>query len=295
MGGGLDRKMKLKMIGVAMVAACAAFGQSGVVFRVETRLVELYVTVRDHTGRYVDGLPQDRFQVLDNGQPQTISVFESESTPLSCAVLLDTTGSMAAVLPAVKSSVMHMIDELSADDSVAIYTFSVGLKRLQDFTSDKAAAKQAVLRGRASGQTALFDAISELAKEIEPRKGKKAIIVFTDGDDNASLLNARAAVQRAKKSGVPVYAIAEGDALKSPPLLAEIREIAETTGAKFHEVHKTSNISEVFQDISGDLGHTYLLAYKAPPSTDQKWRTIELAVSGAKGIKVRAKEGYYPE
>jgi VWFA-related protein len=295
MGGGIDGTMKRRTIGVAALALCAAFGQGGVVFRAETRLVELYVTVRDHSGRYVDGLPQDRFQVMDNGQPQPISVFESESTPLSCAVLLDTTGSMAGVLPAVKTSVMHMIDELAVDDSVAIYTFSVGLKRLQDFTSDKAAAKQAVLRGRASGQTALFDAISELAKEIEPRKGKKAIIVFTDGDDNASMLNARSAVQRAKKSGVPVYAIAEGDALKSAPLLAEIREIAETTGAKFHEVHKTSNISEIFQDISVDLGHTYLLAYKAPPSMDQKWRTIELAVSGVKGSKVRAKEGYFPE
>jgi Ca-activated chloride channel family protein len=287
--------MKLRLTGVAAIAVCLAFGQGGAVFRAESRLVELYVTVRDHNGRYVDGLPRDRFQIMDNGQQQFISVFESESTPLSCAILLDTTGSMAGVLPAVKNSIMHMIDELAADDSVAIYTFSVGLKRLQDFTSDKAVAKQAVLRSRASGQTALFDAISELAKEIEPRKGKKAIIVFTDGDDNASMLNARAAVQRAKKSGVPVYAIAEGDALKSAALLTEIREIAETTGAKFHEVRKTSNIAEVFQDISGDLGHTYLLAYKPPPSTDQKWRTIELAVSGGKGIKVRAKEGYFPE
>jgi Ca-activated chloride channel homolog len=291
----MKHPIKARTIGVAAIAVCLAFGQGEVVFRAESRLVELYVTVRDHNGRYVDGLPRDRFQIMDNGEPQSISVFESESTPLSCAVLLDTTGSMAGVLPAVKTSVMHMIDELAADDSVAIYTFSVGLKRLQDFTADKAAAKQAVLRGRASGQTALFDAISELAHEIEPRKGKKAIIVFTDGDDNASTLNARAAVQRAKKAGVPVYAIAEGDALKSKALLTEIREIAETTGAKFHEVHKTSNIGEIFQDISGDLGHTYLLAYKPPTSTDQKWRTIELAVSGVKGLKVRAKEGYFPE
>jgi Ca-activated chloride channel homolog len=286
--------MRKVVIGAAAVAACAAFAQEAI-FRADTRLVEVYATVRDHSGRYLDGLPRDRFQVTDNGEQQPIAVFESDSTPLSCAVLLDTTGSMAEVLPAVKSSVMHMIDQLSADDAVAVYTFSVGLKRLQDFTSDKAAAKQAVLRGRASGQTALFDAISELAKEIQPRKGKKAIIVFTDGDDNASMLNARAAVQRAKKAGVPVYAIAEGAALTSKPLLAEIREIAESTGAKFHEVHKTSNISEVFQDISSDLSHTYLLAYKAPPSADQKWRTIALSVSGEKGIKVRAKEGYFPE
>lgn len=152
-----------------------------------------------------------------------------------------------------------------------------------------------MLRSRAAEATALFDAISELAREIEPRTGKKAIIVFTDGDDNSSTLNARAAVQRAKKAGVPVYAVAEGDALKSGALLREIREIAESTGAKFQQAHRTGDISEICKDISGDLGHTYLLAYKAPPAADQKWRSIALAVSGLKDVKIRAKERYFPE
>jgi len=287
--------MKTSRTAIGVIAAYAAFGQGNTVFRVQTRLVEVYATVWDHKGRYLDGLPQDRFQVKDNGEVQPLLAFESTTAKLSCAILLDTTGSMAAALPIVKNSVMHMIDELMPDDEVGIYTFSVGLKRLQDFTTDKAAAKQAVLRGRASGQTALFDAVSELSREIETRAGKKAIVVFTDGDDNASMLNARSAVQRAKKAGIPVYAIAEGDALQSKTLLAEIKEIAETTGAKFHEARQTSDINGIFQDIAGDLGHTYLLAYKPPPGTDQKWRTIELAVSGMKGVKVRAKEGYLPE
>jgi Ca-activated chloride channel homolog len=287
--------MRTSGIAIGVIAACSALAQSDAVFRVESRLVEVYATVRDHNGRYLDGLSQDRFQVKDNGQVQPVLAFESNTAKLSCAILLDTTGSMAAVLPIVKSSVMHMIDELAPDDSIAVYSFSVGLKRLQDFTTDKAAAKQAVLRGRASGDTALFDAIAELSREIEPRAGKKAIVVFSDGADNASLLNARFAVQRAKKSGIPVYAVAEGDALKNGQLLAEIKDIAETTGAKFYEAHKTSQINEIFLDISGDLGHTYLLAYKPPPSTEQKWRTIALAVLGVKNVKISAKEGYLPE
>jgi VWFA-related protein len=287
--------MRTSGIAIGVIAAYGALAQSDAVFRVETRLVEVYATVRDHNGRYLDGLSQDRFQVKDNGQVQPVLAFESNTTQLSCAILLDTTGSMATVLPIVKSSVLHMIDELAPDDNIAVYNFSVGLKRLQDFTTDKAAAKQAVLRGRASGDTALFDAIAELSREIEPRAGKKAIVVFTDGADNASLLNARSAVQRAKKSGIPVYAVAEGDALKNGQLLAEIKDIAETTGAKFYEAHRTSQINEIFLDISGDLGHTYLLAYKPPPTTEQKWRTIALAVLGMKDVKISAKEGYLPE
>jgi VWFA-related protein len=287
--------MKTSRIAVGVIAACSAFGQGDVVFRVQARLVEVYATVRDHNGRYLEGLPQDRFEVKDNGQVQPVLAFESNTAQLSCAIVLDTTGSMAAALPVVKSSVMRMIDELAPADQIAVYGFSVGLKQLQDFTSDKAAAKQAVLRVRAGGQTALFDAIAELAREIEPHAGKKAIVIFTDGADNASLLNARSAVQRAKKAGIPVYAIAEGEALKEKRLLAELDEIAEATGATFHEAHTTSEINRIFRDISEDLGHTYLLAYKPPPSTDQKWRTIDLAVLGMKNAKVRAKEGYLPE
>jgi len=226
---------------------------------------------------------------------QPLKVFESNADKFSCAVLLDTTASMAAALPAVKNSVVHMIDQLREEDRVAVYSFSLNLNQLVDFTTDKAAAKQAVLRTRAAGSTALFDAVSELARDMAPRPGKKAMVVFTDGDDNASLLNVKSAVARAKKAGVPVYAIAEGDALKSNDLLKELKDIAEMTGGQTYQAHKTSEIAGIFESITGDLQHTYMLAYQAPPSSDRRWRTIELTVSGLKGGKIRSKEGYLPE
>lgn len=284
------------VIAVAVLGAAAgAWAQDQAVFRVETRLVEVYATIRDNHGKYLDGLPRERFQVLDNGEPQSLAAFESDATRFSCAVLIDTTGSMAGVLPVVKNSVVHLVDEMRDQDAVAVYSFAAGLHQLQDFTTDKNAAKQAVLRTRAEGATALFDAISELAHDVGARTGKKAIVVFTDGADNASLLNAQAAVQRAKKAGVPVYAIAEGDALKTKKLLDQLKDVAEMTGAQSYQAHKTSEIAGIFQDISKDLQHTYMLAYKPPPAKDQKWRTIQLTVAGLKDAKIRAKEGYLPE
>jgi Ca-activated chloride channel family protein len=279
----------------ALAPATVLLAQAPAIFRADARLVEVYATVRDNHGRYLDGLEKDRFQVLDNGVPQPLVAFESDSKRLSCAILIDTTGSMAAVLPTVKNSVVHLVDELREGDAAAVYSFSTSLNRLQDFTTDKAAAKQAIFRTRAGGSTALFDAISELAHEIAPRNGKKAIIVFTDGADNASLLNARAAIQRAKKAGVPVYAIAEGEALTSKPLLDELKDVAEMTGGQPYRVHKSSEISTIFQEISGDLQHTYMLVYKPPAVTEAKWRTIQLTVNGLKDPKIRAKEGYLPE
>jgi len=266
-----------------------------VVFRVDTRLVEVYATVKDRSGRYVDSLKAADFEIRDDGAVQSAVAFESNSSRLSCAILLDTTGSMAEALPTVKNSVIKLMDALRDEDAVAVYAFANGLSRLQDFTSDKAAAKQAVLRTRAAGTTALFDAISEVAREIAPRSGKKAIVVFTDGKDNASVLNSKSAVDRARKTGVPVYTIAEGEALESKDLLNELKDISEGTGAGTFQAHKTSDIATVFQDISKDLQHTYMLAYKPPPNTTQHWRTIQLTVLGMKDAKIRAKEGYSPE
>src|SRR6185295_11652813 len=115
------------------------------------------------------------------------------------------------------------------------------------------------------------------------------------GKDNASVLNAKAAIQRARKAGVPVYTIAQGDALKTKDLMKELKDISEATGAASYQAHRTNDIAEIFQDISGDLRHTYLLAYKPPPDTSQRWRTIQLTVVGVKDAKIRAKEGYQPE
>src|SRR5260370_32894303 len=117
--------------------------------------------------------------------------------------------------PGVKTPIGKRIDGFDPQDSVAIYTFDSRLMVRQEFTTDKQAAKRAILRTRAEGQTALFDALSEAAQEVAARAGKKALIVVTDGDDNASVLNASAAVTRAEKLGLPLYAIAEGETTRS--------------------------------------------------------------------------------
>jgi Ca-activated chloride channel homolog len=278
-----------------LVSIAIAARSQGVTFRTDSRLVEVYATVRDHNGRYLDGLTKDRFELRDNGEVQPLVAFESNFVPLSCAILLDTTGSMAGALPIVKNSLLRMLDDLREEDAVAVYGFSTQLNQLQDFTTDKSAAKQAVLRTRASGATALFDSVSELARDIAARPGKKAVLVFTDGEDNASVLNAGSAVQRSKDAGVPIYAIAEGDALKSKMLLTELKDIAEASGALFHEAHKSSEITAIFQDIAADLEHTYMLAYKPPRSADRRWRTVELTIGGLRGVKIRAKKGYFSE
>ena len=160
-------KKSIFSLGTCLIAAVLAMAfsvrgqQPSTVIRVQVHLVEVYASVFDHKGQYVEGLGRDSFQVFEDGKPQQITNFEADTGKLACAILLDTTGSMAEALPRVKNSIMKLIDVLGSGDEVAVYTFDKRLVVRQEFTTDKAAAKRAVLRTRAEGQTALFDALSE--------------------------------------------------------------------------------------------------------------------------------------
>lgn len=296
--------MKMNIFYTAMVVFTATLsllrpvqGQTQApVIRVKAPLVEVYASVYDRNGKYVEGLARDSFRIFEDGKPQQITNFEAESGKLSCAILLDSTGSMNEALPRVKNSIVKLIDLLGAEDAVAIYTFDSRLVVRQDFTTDKTAAKRAVLRTRAEGQTALFDALSEVVQEISKRPGKKALLVFSDGDDNASVLNSSSAVMRAKRAGIPLYAIAEGEATRSHQLRKLLDDLSKHTGGACYQARSPNEIEEVFQKIAIDLRHLYMLTYRpAPASREGEWRRIEVVLAGQNDYRVRSKEGYFPE
>jgi VWFA-related protein len=283
--------LSLLLLAHGMTAA----SQSPPVFRTTTRLVEVPATILDSHGHYVDGLDRDAFAVMENGQPQKIKYFANNADSLSCAILLDTTGSMEKALPRLKNSVVRFIDELGPQDSVAVYSFAETLVQQQELTRDKAAAKRSVLRLRAGGGTALFDALTDVTREISKQSGKKAVVVFTDGDDNQSVLTAQSAVGRATKNGVPLFSIAEGEATQSPRLKKILVDLSRATGGETYEVRDMKDVEEIFLKISSALQHIYLITYQPPLEPDDgKWRRVELVVGDGKQYRVRAKEGYFP-
>ena len=262
------------------------------VFKVVTRLVEIHATVTQGKRRYVRGLTKENFSVYDNGAPQQLSVFESDRSGFSCALLLDTTGSMKKALPTLKRAVLEFVDSLRPVDSMAVYSFSTQLTRLQQFTLDKSEVKRAVLKTRAVGATALFDAVYRVAQDLTSVEGKKAILVFTDGDDNSSVLNARSTIRRARMIGIPVFAAAQGQALEDRELLKQIFELSDATGGRAFEMKASGHAQRIFAEVSASLRHSYLLGYQAPQIETPGWRTIRLVVNGIKRPRVRAKSGY---
>ena len=152
-----------------------------------------------------------------------------------------------------------------------------------------------MLRTRAQGGTALFDAVSNVSRDLEARQGKKALVLFTDGADNASVLTASGGSRRTRLSGVPIYAIAEGDALREPKLLKTLEDLAADSGGIAFRLDKANKIGEVFSAIVRDLRSTYLLSWKAPDTVGQAWRAVKVSVTQPPEVRIRARQGYYPK
>jgi Ca-activated chloride channel homolog len=271
----------------------SAFAREAI-FRASVRRVEVYATVTDARDRYADHFGPGDFEVLDNGVPAKVETFENNTSGASVALVLDTTGSMYAALPELKMAALRLIGDLRPVDSVAVYAFNSRVFELQPFTTNKDSAKRAVLGTRVSGSTGLYDALALVARDLSGRPGKKAIVVFTDGGDNNSSLTSESAIRRTKSEGAAVYTIAQGEALRNLRLLTQLEAVAKGTGGLAFAIKSPSEFRTVFDYISRDLQHGYLLTFRPAPDT-QRWHPIEVTLRGTRGFTVRAREGYYPE
>jgi len=262
-------------------------------FRATANLVQVFATVTDSRGRYVDDLAPGEFTILNDGAPVRVSAFESGTAGISCTLLLDTSESMRASLPALKKAALKFIGGLRANDSVAVYTLRGGITELEPFTTDKRAAERAVLKTEPGGMTALYDGLVRVIRDISDRPGKKSIVVFTDGDDNVSLLPSDTAIQRARSAGVPVYTIAKGTEIQDQTL-QQLASVSRSTGGIAITLDGSSEIQAAFERIFQDVMHGYLLAFQPPDSSGHDWHTIEVVLK-SKGRRIRARDGYYPE
>jgi Ca-activated chloride channel homolog len=262
---------------------------------VSVRMVEVYAAVLDKHGRHVPGLTPDRFEITQDGRAQQIRLFESHSSALTTALVIDTTASMFKELPRVKNAVINLLGMMKPEDRLGLFTFTTHLNVRQPFTQDRNRVIDALLRTHAAGSTALFDSLTQLSPEVSKVSGKKVILLFTDGDDNSSVITREAAIRNLKKIGVPLYAVAQGEALASRSLMHSLREICQVTGGLVFEVRKPDDLARVFQEIGRDLQNLYLLGYypSSEDSEPKEWHSISLRLTQDQGLKIRAKEGYW--
>jgi len=261
---------------------------------VSVKLVEVYASVLGPKGKPVSGLKEDSFQVLEDGQKQSIQFFESEASALTVALLVDSTGSIAHDLTKMKKAGATFLSGIRPEDTFGLFTFTNRVKTLYPFGHNTNEALNAFMKIEAGGRTAFYDSLAQLVLQMKPIRGRKAIMLLTDGDDNASLLPKNAAMASAKKASIPIYPIAIGRACESKVLSKRLEELALATGGLSLQARKTDDLVKVFDRIAVDLRSLYLMGYYMTGEVNTRYRSISVILPQQPHLKVRAKKGYWP-
>ena len=274
----------------------------------EVSLVNVYAIARDAKGEYVAGLTGDEFRVTENDRPQHIDRFSDEWKPLRVAIVLDTSLSMKGEkLDAAREAALAFLETLRPEDQGMVVTFSDSVQVLQELTGNRATLGAAIEQVRASGGTALYDAVWKAADLLEPHDGRRVLVLLSDGRDEASsglepgsLHTQEEALDRALRSETMIFAIGFGKNLASEmdffrrrSLEAILREMAEASGGRALFTSRSGKLRRSFQEVADDLRHQYSLAYTSnDPRKDGSWREIRVATTRPM-VQVVARKGYF--
>jgi Ca-activated chloride channel family protein len=295
--------MARSLISLVLVAVAAAAGtpraneqdQDQVPrFSSSTQLVEVYATVTDAQGGPVTGLRQMDFEVLEEGVRQDVTTFAAGEFPLTVALGVDRSFSMAKNLSLAKQASQTFLRELKPDDRAMVVSISTEADVIAPLSADRAEQSRAITALDSWGTTALHDAIIATLDRLEPEAGRQAIVVFSDGADRYSTHSAAEVMERARRSNALIYPIAFGRT--RPALLAEL---AVLTGGRSFLLRDARELEKTLATVARELRYQYLLGYT--PSTpiergEREWRSITVNVRGVRpGLRVRARDGYMTE
>ncbi len=232
----------------------------------EARLVLLDVSVKNRHGAFVSGLSKDNFSVFENGRAQAITAFDHDDLPVSMGILVDESGSMRPKRADVLSAAQTFIEESNRQDEVFVLNFNdtvvPGLPPPMLFSDNLRQLQSALFHGIAEGKTALNDAVLAGLKQLESgRHGKKAIILISDGGDNASAHDRRQVVSATENSTATIYSIGlfdNDDPDRNPALL---RQLAQISGGEAYFPQSPAEMTPICKRIAKDIRSRYTLGY----------------------------------
>lgn len=258
---------------------------------VDVDVVQVTATVTDSRGRFAGGLTREAFRVYEDGRRQVITSFLAENVPLEIVAAIDLSGSMRTRVSELKAAVGEFVVAVPTRHEVTLLAFNDNIFPLTRRTTDPAARLRAVDRLAAWGATALYDVILRGIDMLDRTTGRKALIVFTDGEDQGSHATTEDVLARLEQTDATLYTIGQGQRASMPHLQQLMARLARQSGGRAFFPDRIEELRGVFREILDDLSNQYLLSY-APsnPPRDGTWRTIKIEVEG--GHHVRAREGY---
>lgn len=259
--------------------------------RVNVDVVQVTVTVSDGRGRFVAGLPQSAFRVFEDDRLQAITHFASEDVPLELLVAIDISGSMSPAMPKLKKAVKEFLNEVPAHDQVTLLGFNDSIFTLTRKATDHAERAKAVDRLAPWGSTALYDVILRGVDMLGRHTGRKALVIFTDGEDQGSHATINDVERRLQSSDTTVYMIAQGRGVTLESLKRVMERLVQPTGGRALFTDSVDELHTAFGDLLEELSNQYLLGYSSSNNKrDESWRRIRVDVEGHH--EVRARQGY---
>ena len=259
--------------------------------RVDVDVVQVTVTVSDEHGRFVRDLPQTAFKVSEDGHAQTITHFASEDVPLELIAAIDISGSMGPAMPRVKTAVKGFLGDVAPEHQVTLLGFNDNIFTLTRKTTDRAERIKAVDRLAPWGSTALYDVLLRGVEMLGRQVGRKALIVFSDGEDQGSHVTLDQVEQRLQASDVTLYMIGQGRGQEVDRLKKIMERLSTPTGGRVFAMASIKELSGAFDTLLEELSHQYLIGYPPPGEVrDGKFHEIRVRVDGHKNV--RARTGY---
>ncbi len=315
-------------IGLTAGAALARAQEKLPTFKVKVDMVVLSFQVQDSKNHYINGLKHTDFRIYEDGILQRVATFaEGAKAPLAISedgsthpllearkdlpgmerpdafvgtnvfILFDTSNFMYRGFVYAEDAIADFIRGLDRADSVAVYTFSRNLSRASVLTHDHSNAIFGLRKAVAGDDTALYNTLLLTIRDAAKVAGRKVVIVFSNGPDNASMVSPDDVRAVAEDEGIPIYVISTNEASKDPVSAAVFRRIAQRTGGQAYFAKTWQKQVEAFEAIRDALGNSYTVTYYPQPNPNEGFRKIDIEILSDPGkrYRVRARPGYRPQ
>jgi len=304
------------------------------VFKSRVDLVVLSFTVTDNKGKYVNGLKPADFRIMEDGIKEKLATFSEGNRPAmqilddgtlkpsvpaepsdgervatvpvpglsgdfvgtNVFVLFDTSNFMYHGFVYAEDAIADFVRGLDKSDSVAVYTFSRNLSRAANLTNDRNDAIFGLRKSVAGDDTALYNGLLLTLRDAAKVPGRKVVIVFSNGPDNASMVAPDDVRAVAEDEGIPIYVISTNDVNKDPISSNVFKRISTRTGGKAYWAKTWQKQVEAFEAIREDLGNSYTVTYYPAPNSNEGFRKIDIQIVSDTGkhYRVRSRPGYRP-
>lgn len=266
--------------------------------RLDVQLVELYTSVVDGKGRPVDGLGKSDFTVLEDGAPQQVRRFEKVTdVPIYAGILLDTSASMSQgdrLSQAVQGALGFFDKVITPKDRAAVITFADQPNLAVRFTNQPSVLAGGLAGLTATGNTTLYDSLIYALYYFGGVKGKRAIIILTDGKDEGSHYTYNDALDYARRSGVAIYTVGIDLSTQNADIRLKLSRLADETGGRFFFIERAKELDGIYDTIQKELRSQYLLAYQSSKeANDDRFRSVEVRMAKP-GMEAKTVKGYYP-